>query len=233
MKNIAIIPARSGSKGLVHKNIKMLNGMPLIAYSILAALESRVFDTVMVSTDSEDYADIARQYGAEVPFLRSEQMSGDDVGSWDVVIEVLERYKNKGYLFDTVCLLQPTSPLRTKEDICTAYEFFQKKFADAVTGVCECEHPLKYMMTLNEELSLEEYRKNVMDKPRQMYPNYYRLNGAMFIRKISYLSDEIKILNNREYAFVMDRRKSVDIDSIDDFEYVEFLMNKNNNIKDS
>ena len=89
MKNIAIIPARSGSKGLPDKNIKILNGVPLIAYSIKAALDSGVFDTVMVSTDSEKYAEIARNYGAEVPFLRSEKNSSDTAGSWDVVKEVL------------------------------------------------------------------------------------------------------------------------------------------------
>ena len=121
MKNIAIIPARSGSKGLPDKNIKELNRRPLIAYSIEAALNSGCFDTVMVSTDSEKYAEISRYYGAEVPFLRSEQTSSDSASSWDTVLEVLDRYESLGKTFDTFCLLQPTSPMRTADDIKSAY----------------------------------------------------------------------------------------------------------------
>ena len=117
MKNIAIITARSGSKGLPHKNIKLLNGKPLMAWSIEAALKSGMFDTVIVSTDSEEYARIAREYGAEVPFLRSEATSGDNANSWDTVAEVLDNYRKLGREFDTFMLLQPTSPLRSAEDI--------------------------------------------------------------------------------------------------------------------
>ena len=95
MKNLAIIPARSGSKGLKDKNIRLLNAKPLLAYSIEAALEAQLFDTVMVSTDSEKYADIARQYDAKVPFLRSENNSSDTASSWDMVEEVLKTYENK------------------------------------------------------------------------------------------------------------------------------------------
>ena len=110
MKNIAIITARSGSKGLPNKNILPLDGKPLIAHTIIAAKESGMFDTVMVSTDSEEYAAIAREWGAEVPFLRSEENSSDKAGSWDVVREVLDEYRKRGEEFDTFTLLQPTSP---------------------------------------------------------------------------------------------------------------------------
>ena len=134
MKNIAIIPARSGSKGLVDKNIKELQGKPLIAYSIEAALQSGFFDEVMVSTDSDVYAYIAKEWGAQVPFLRSAEMASDSAGSWDTVREVLDRYKALGKEFDTVCLLQPTSPLRTQEDIRNAYQIYQNKNAKAVIG---------------------------------------------------------------------------------------------------
>lgn len=116
MNNIAIIPARSGSKGLPDKNILDLNGHPLMYYTIKAALKSGCFDTVMVSTDSEKYADIAKSCGAEVPFLRSEELSSDTAGSWDVVREVLTQYKVMGNSFDYVALMQPTSPLRNAED---------------------------------------------------------------------------------------------------------------------
>ena len=100
MKNIAIIPARSGSKGLRDKNIKELNGKPLLAYSIEAAKKSNIFDDIMVSTDSEKYAQIAKKYGANIPFLRSEANSGDKADSWSVVVEVLENYQKTGIKID-------------------------------------------------------------------------------------------------------------------------------------
>ena len=135
MKNIAIIPARSGSKGLPDKNIKLLNGKPLLQYSVEAALASGCFDKVMVSTDSEKYAEIAREAGAEVPFLRSAYTSTDKASSWDMVEEVLDGYKKLGYTFDTFCLLQPTSPMRTAEDIAKAYAVMREKNAFAVVSI--------------------------------------------------------------------------------------------------
>ena len=121
MKNIAIIPARSGSKGLKDKNIRNLNGRPLLAWTIEAAVRSGEFDEIMVSTDSEAYAEIARRYGADVPFLRSPATATDTASSWDTVAEVLENCRERGSTFDTFCLLQPTSPLRNAEDIRNAY----------------------------------------------------------------------------------------------------------------
>ncbi len=226
MDNIAIITARSGSKGLKDKNIKLLCQKPLMVYSIEAALNSGSFRTVMVSTDSEKYADIARNNGAEVPFLRSEETSGDKAGSWDVVTEVLSGYKRIGKRYDTVCLLQPTSPLRTADDIKDAYRFYSERNAEAVTSVCECDHPAEYMMCLDESRSLRDFREHEIDLPRQMLPVYYRLNGALFIRRISYEGESICTCSGDEYAFVMDRKSSVDIDGIEDFEYAEFLMKK-------
>lgn len=117
MGNLAIIPARSGSKGLPGKNKKPLLGKPLMAYAIEAAVESGLFKAVHLSTDSEEYAEIGRSWGAEVPFLRSLRNSSDTASSWDAVLEVLEQYSRQGREFDTVMLLQPTSPLRTAEDI--------------------------------------------------------------------------------------------------------------------
>ena len=116
MRNIAIIPARSGSKGIKDKNIRLLNGKPLLAYTIEAALKSKCFDVVMVSTDSKKYKKIAEEYEAEVPFLRSEGNSKDYSSPWEVVKEVLERFKALGEEFDTFALLQPTSPLRSAKE---------------------------------------------------------------------------------------------------------------------
>ena len=145
MKNIAIIPARSGSKGVKDKNIRELNGKPLIAYTIKAAINSGEFDEVMVSTDSELYAEIAQQYGTHIPFLRSKATATDTVTSWEMVEEVLKGYKKLRKGFDTFCLLQSTSPLRTAEDIRGAYDLYRARAKFAVVSVCEAEHsPLWY-----------------------------------------------------------------------------------------
>lgn len=224
MKNIAIIPARSGSKGLPHKNIKELNGLPLIAYTIQAAKKSGLFDVVMVSTDSEKYAAIAKEHGADVPFLRSSEQSTDSADSWSVAKEVLNAYKEKGEIFDTVCLLQPTSPLRDEADIREGYRLLEEKKADAVTSVCEAEHSPLWCMTLEKDLSLEEFRRNLPAGPRQKLSRYYRLNGAVYIRRVRYLTDDVEIIHGNEYALVMDSRRSVDIDTELDFQMAQLLM---------
>lgn len=226
MNNLAIIPARSGSKGLKDKNIRELNGKPMLAYSIDAAKESGLFSHIMVSTDSHRYADIAKVYGAEVPFLRSDEMSSDVAGSWDVVTEVLEKYMQAGIRFDTVCLLQPTSPLRKAEDIVNGYAELEEKKADAITGVCEMEHSPLWATALSDDLSLTEIRKNIAAVPRQMLQTYYRINGALYIRRVIYKDNGIAIQDQKEYAYVMKRSRSVDIDTIEDFDLAEYMLNR-------
>lgn len=225
MKNIAIIPARSGSKGLKDKNIKELMGIPLLAYSIDAAKASGLFDEIMVSTDSRHYADIAVRYGASVPFLRSKERSGDNAGSWDVAEEVLRGYLKAGRAFDTVCLLQPTSPLRKAEDIVRGYELFGSKNADAVTAVCETEHSPLWCMTLPDNLSLAQFREGVEEGvPRQQLEKYYRINGALYIRKVKYEDGQIVLCSKDEYALIMERSRSVDIDEELDFRLARCLL---------
>lgn len=227
MNHIAVIPARSGSKGLKDKNIKLLNGIPLIGYSITAAKESGLFSHIMVSTDSQEYAEIAMAQGAEVPFLRSPRTSSDEAGSWEVVKEVLAGYAEQ---FNTVCLLQPTSPLRTAQDIINGYTELEAKEADAITAVCEMDHSPLWSMTLDADCSLSEFRRHLQIVPHQMMKTYYQINGALYIRKITYSSgSNITLHNNKEYAVIMDRNRSVDIDTIEDFEYAEYLIRKEKN----
>ena len=225
MGNLAIIPARSGSKGLKDKNIKLLNGKPLLAYTIEAARESGLFDEIMVSTDSQEYADIAKQWGANVPFLRSNELANDTASSWDVVKEVIERYKNLGTAFDTVALLQPTSPLRTSNDIIKGYKVMRAKEANSVVGVCEMDHSPLWANTLPEDLSMENFiRPEVVKMPRQSIPTYYRINGALYIVKIDYLMKSRDIYEEKSYATVMSKENSIDIDSAIDFQLAEFLL---------
>lgn len=225
MKNIAIIPARSGSKGLKDKNIKLLGGKPLIAYSIEAALQSKCFDEVMVSTDSEEYAEIARKYGAKVPFLRSAKTSSDQASSWDAVKEVLELYETRfGLKYDTITLLQPTSPLRDDKDICDCVAFYKEKEAKAVISVCEMEHSPYWCNVLGEDLSMEKFAET--DNPninRQALQTFYRQNGAIYMLDTKILEHIENIYDERCYAFIMEQKKSIDIDTEMDFELAKFI----------
>lgn len=224
MKSIAIVPARSGSKGLVDKNIRNLNGKPLIWYSIQAAIESDCFDEVMVSTESEKYADIARACGASVPFLRSEALSSDQANSWDTVHEVIENYKDLGKEFDVVMLLQPTSPLRTADDIKEAFSILKDKCADSVVSVCEVDHSPLWSNVLPENGCLEGFiRSEVKNIGRQKLPTYYRINGAIYLTKISENIGK-NLYSNTGYAYVMPRVKSIDIDTELDFKMAEYIM---------
>ena len=229
MNNLAIIPARSGSKGLKDKNIKLLNGKPLIAYSIEAAKKSEIYSHILVSTDSERYGEIAIQYGAEVPFYRSEENASDVASSWDVVKEVLKKYQEMGIVFDTFTLLQPTSPLRKYEDIKKAYELFKEKDAIAVVSVCEMEHSPLWSNTLPEDLSMENFEdEEIALLPRQSLPTYYRENGAIYILKTDYLFEQKNIYKDKCYAFVMDAMNSIDIDSELDFLFAKSIMEYRN-----
>lgn len=224
-KNIAVIPARSGSKGLKDKNIKLLCGKPLIAYTIEAALKSGIYDEVYVSTDSPAYAEIAIRFGAQVPFLRSEVNAGDKSSSWDVVREALRQYENAGKAFTMVTLLQPTTPLRNSEDICKAYELFKVKKANAVVSVCEVDHSPLWSNTIPDDLSLDNFiRKEVRDLPRQELKSYYRINGGIYMVDVPFFTLAEDIYQEGCFAYIMDKRRSVDIDDEFDFKMVEAIL---------
>ncbi|WP_300386274.1 acylneuraminate cytidylyltransferase family protein [Clostridium sp.] len=225
MKNIAIIPARSGSKGLKDKNIKLLKGKPLIAYTIEEARESNLFDEIFVSTDSEEYAEVARSFGASVPFLRNKELSSDTASSWDVIKDSLINYKKLGKEFDTVTLLQPTSPLRKAEDIRKAYEKMKTKNANSIVSVCEVDHSPLWCNTLPDDNSLEKFLNNdLIKKPRQKLDTYYRINGAIYIVKTNYLISCGNIYDNKCYAIIMKKENSIDIDDELDFKIAEALI---------
>ena len=224
MKNLAIIPARSGSKGLKNKNIMELNGIPLLAYSIKAALESGKFFHVMVSTDSKEYAEIAKKYGAEVPFLRDEISSSDSASSWDVVKEVLNKYKDLGITFDTVTLLQPTSPLRTEVDICNAYNLFSEKKATSVISVCQTEHSPLWCNVLSDSLCMDGFLNNKNNSQRQKLDTYYRINGSIYIVDVKHFLSGKNIYDSGSYAYIMPVDRSVDIDTKVDFIIAEALI---------
>ena len=225
MKRLAIITARSGSKGLPDKNIRSIMGKPLLAYSIEAARDSGLFDRIYVSTDSKRYKKIAEEWGAEVPFLRPESLAGDTVSSWDVVKQALEVFSEMGEEYKEIALLQPTSPLRSAEDIRNAHELMEKKKAKAVIGVCPMDHSPLWSNILPEDGSMAGFiRPEVMQSVRQALPKYYRINGAMYFIKKECLDRIESLYEDCCFAYVMPTERSVDIDTITDFYLAEALL---------
>jgi len=222
---LAIIPARSGSKGLKDKNIKKLNGKPLISYTIEAALKSEIFADILVSTDSEEYKRIAETYGAWVPFLRSRELSEDTTRTSEVIENVLLELEKMGKKYDSFMVLQPTSPLRNEDDIKAAAQLFFEKDANSVVSMCECEHSPLWTRVLHSDYCLDGFLSNLKEVRRQDLKKFYRLNGAIYLVKTDYFIRYRDYYKSKSYAFIMDRSRSVDIDNIDDFRYVEFLMN--------
>lgn len=228
-KNIAIITARSGSKGLPDKNIKPLMGIPLMAYSILAAQKSNCFQKIFVSTDSEKYAEIAEQFGADASFLRSPETSSDTAGSWDVIREVIKEFEKRGKTFERIMLLQPTSPLRTASDIRMSFQLMEEKDANSIVSVTATDHSPLWCNTLPDDLSMEFFRnEQYCDCPRQFLPKYYRVNGAIYLVTRDELYVE-RMLRKKSYAYIMPQERSIDIDTEFDFALAELIMSKTDN----
>lgn len=228
MNRIAIIPARSGSKGLKDKNIRELNGKPLMAYSIECAIQSGRYDRVFVSTDSPRYAEIAVSYGADCLFLRSAELSTDDAGSWDVVREVIRKFEERRVFYDEISLLQATSPLRDAKDIINCIDFFYEKNAEAVDSVTETEHSPLQSNTLPGDRCMDGFFDGKYGHlPRQALPKYYRENGAIYHLKRNVLEKgDREMFMQGCYAYVMPKERSIDIDSEMDFMLAELYMRK-------
>lgn len=224
-KVLALIPARGGSKGLPGKNIRDLAGKPLLEWTIAAARESRFVDKVVLSTDSEDIAEVASKIGLEVPFLRPSHLATDKSCSFDALLHALDWFAEKEQIFDLVVWLQPTSPLRTADDIDRAIELYYAKEADAIVSVCEADHHPWWCNVLPEDGNMGTFmRPEVLNTNRQDLPIHYRLNGALYIGSPSFLCRNLSFYSKKTYAYVMPKERSVDIDSLLDFYIAEKLL---------
>lgn len=225
-KILAVITARAGSRGVPKKNIIDLCGKPLIAYTIEAALQCEYIDEVMVTTDSNEIAEISRMYGASVPFLRSSDLATDTASSIAVVVDVVQFYKNKlNENYDIIMLLQPTSPLRTKDDIKAALELYMYSGMKSLASVCEVQdHPI--LIRTIQEGSLKGIVETKAAIRRQDMPRFYKVNGAIYINKEEEITMSLNF-NNNEIAFIMEKDHSVDIDEPMDVELVRALIEKN------
>ena len=224
-KILAIIPARSGSKGLKDKNIKMMNGKPLIAYTIEVAKKSKIFEDIIISTDSEKYAEIAKKYGGSVPYLRDKKLANDNAKSSDVILDILNKVEKK---YDSFIMLQPTSPLRTEKNIIEAYKMYLGKKANSVVSVCEMEHSPLWANILNEERRMDSFLKGIdVNGNRQELEIYYRINGALYIANVEYFKRYQDFYHKDSYAYIMKKENSIDIDDELDFKIAEYLIKNN------
>jgi CMP-N-acetylneuraminic acid synthetase len=220
------IPARGNSKGLPGKNIRVLHGKPLITWTIEAALTCGIKGRVVVSTDSNEIASVAKKSGAEVPWLRPDELAGDESSTMDAVIHFLNKEAESGYSPKHIVILQPTSPLRNAMHIKEAFELYTRPGVQSVVAVCQTEHHPYWCNTLPEDKSMDGFiRQEVMGMRRQDFPVYYRINGAIYIARVENVIQNANVVYGQSgKAYIMDRKSSVDIDTELDFIQAEFLM---------
>lgn len=225
MKKIAIIPARSGSKGLPNKNILMLGNKPLIAYTIEAALKSNEFERVIVSTDSLEYKYIAEKFGAEV-FMRSEELSNDKASSFVVIEDVLNKIETT---IDYFVLLQVTSPFRNENHIKESIEVFENSISeyDFLVSMQKSDKSSSLIKPIYDNETLEEYNIDYSNYSRQKYDEYHP-NGAIFIGKVKEYLEQKHFFGKRSKAYFMNKEDSIDIDDSLDFEIAITILNKKN-----
>lgn len=229
-KAIAFIPARSGSKRLPNKNIKNLGGHPLLAYSIRVAIESGVFDTVVCATDSELYATIAKHYGAEVPLLRSHDISGDKSPDVDWVVWMLKALKKQGREFQAFSILRPTSPFRKVETIQRAWDrFVTDSGADSLRAVEKCkQHPGKMWVIRGDRmLPLLPFANGVNPWHSSQYgslPEVYVQNASLEIAWTHIALNQNTIAGEVVIPFISEEFEGFDINDYDDWFLVEQLI---------
>lgn len=229
MKIFAIIPARAGSKRLRGKNLKLLGDKPLIAWSIEAALQSGCLQRVIVSTEDPETADIARQFGAETPFLRSHELASDTAKVEDVVIEVLKKLEqNKTELPDAALLLQPTSPFRTVNTIQRAVELFKSSNGESVVSVSPASSHPNLCRYINEQGEMVKVLPDQPDiKRSQDLPPVYALNGMIYLVSVDHLKREKSFYTPGTKALIVeDPAESLDIDTSFDWFLAESILEK-------
>lgn len=223
-KILAVIPARGGSKGVPRKNIRALNGKPLIAWTIEQAAQSCYIDRVIVSSEDEEICQVAKQSGAEIPFVRPAELASDTASGVDVLCHAVE---NAGADYDYVVLLQPTSPLRESTDIDAAIEYCVEQAVTSVVSLAEATKSPYWMYQMNEGGELTPFVENAAAN-RQELPQSYALNGAVYVLEVARLLASRKILDEQTLGYVMPAERSYDIDNETDFLICEFLKTRIN-----
>lgn len=229
MANICIIPARGGSKRIPRKNIKDFLGKPIIAYSIEAALDSRLFDEVMVSTDDTEIAEIAKEHGASVPFIRSKINSDDFSGTFDVIEEVLSEYIKQGREYDYLCCLYPTAPFVSEKLLKNGFKLMKAHDYNTVFPVCSFSAPIQRAIKWDgRKVSLfqPEYRNK---RSQDLEPAYHDA-GQFYWLNISRMMDEPQLFTSNSGVLILDETEVQDIDYPIDWELAELKYKMINDI---
>jgi CMP-N-acetylneuraminic acid synthetase len=225
---VAVITARGGSKGIPQKNLRTILGKPLIAYTIEAALQAKMLTRTIVSTDDEAIARISEQYGAEVPFLRPQHLATDAATSIAVLQHAVTYLAEQGdYATDIVVCLQPTSPLRSAEDIDQAVELCLQSGADSVVSLCQAKHhPFWMKKIVNGKVHplIEEDEQHYTR--RQELPPVYQLNGALYVTRAKVLLEENRMLGEYTIPYIMPQERSIDIDTQTDLQVAECILQR-------
>ncbi len=228
-KIIGIIPARGGSKGVPGKNIKMINGKPLISWTVEAAKLSKFLDRIFVSTDSKKIRDISINLGLDVPFLRPPIFSQDNSPSWEAVVHALDEFKKINQEYDYVALLEPTSPLRKQNDIDNAIiKIINNKDAESLVSLGEIhmEHP-KIVKKINSDNFVEPYIKHSEDIfQRQQMDNAYFPYGVIYLSSVISFYQNKKFYSKKTIPYFIERWQNYELDDMFDFEIIENILNK-------
>ena len=220
MKKLAVITARGGSKRIPHKNIKNFCGRPILAYSIEAALQSGVFDTVMVSTDDEEIAEAARQWGAEVPFYRSQETSGDFATTAQVLMEVLDQYEKRGQYFDLFCCIYPTAPFLKAARLKEAMELLESSGADCVHPVVRFSFPPQRCLVMEDgylKFKWPEYRYT---RSQDLEPFYHDVGQFYCLNRASFARQKTTVME-RTVPIILSEMEIQDIDTQEDWAVAE------------
>ena len=220
MKRLAIITARGGSKRIPYKNIREFCGKPIITYSIEAALNAGVFDEVMVSTDDEKIAAIAKEAGAKVPFLRSAETSNDFATTADVILEVLENYEKIGQTFDSACCIYPTAPFITSEKLKNAVELLENKAYDSVMPVAEFSFPPLRGMIMEEDKVSYKWEEYSMARSQDLQKIYHDV-GQFYVFNVEKFKESKKLVTKNTGAITIDEMEMQDIDNEVDWKLAE------------
>ncbi|PLR67929.1 acylneuraminate cytidylyltransferase family protein [Bacillus sp. UMB0893] len=221
---IGVIPARGGSKGIPHKNIREVNGKPLIQYSIEEANKSNYLDRIIVSTDDLEIERVAKKVGADVPFLRPKEYATDTAKTIDALIFTVNELAIRGFQYDYLVLLQPTQPLRKGWHIDEAIKEIVDRDRNSLVSVSEVQdHPI-LMRTINDHGELENILKISSTIRRQDFPTYYKVNGAIYINKLNENFTLNTSLNDNSLSYIMDKRYDIDIDEPIDLDIFKLLL---------
>ena len=219
---LGIIPARGGSKGVPGKNIKPLDGKPLIAWTIKAAKESKYLDRLILSSDSLAIIKVAKQYGCNVPFVRPSELSQDETPGISPVLHVIEQVPDYEY----IVLLQPTSPFRSAGDIDRCIEICLEQYGKACISVSEVKENPSWMYHIQENKILSPLLDAPLITRRQNLPKVYKINGAVYVAKAKWLQKSRSFMGVNTVAYVMPHERSLDIDTPFDFRIAEMLVDE-------